>query len=67
MKITLEIDAEMDELEPLVRMILMGQVTEADVIKAQNREAAYKIAEKNARVSKLFLDAEQAQNTGKKR
>ena len=57
MKITLEIDAEMDELEPLVRMILMGQITEADLSKAKQREATYKMAANNARVSKLFLEA----------
>ena len=57
MKITLEIDAEMDELEPLVRMILMGQITEADLSKAKQREATYKMAANNARVSKFFLEA----------
>ena len=57
MKITLEIDAEMDELEPLVRMILMGQITEAELSKAKQREATYKMAAHNARVSQLFLEA----------
>lgn len=57
MKITVEIDAEMDELEPLVRMILMVQITEADLSKAKQREATYTIAANNARVSKLFLEA----------
>jgi hypothetical protein len=57
MKITVEIDAEMDELVPLVRMILMGQITEADLSKAKQREATYTMAASNARVSKLFVEA----------
>jgi len=57
MKITVEIDAEMDELVPLVRMILMGQITEADLSKAKQREATYAMAANNTRVSKLFLEA----------
>jgi hypothetical protein len=57
LKITFEIDAEMEELEPLVRMIMMGQVTEADLSKAKQREATYTMAANNARVSKLFLEA----------
>ena len=64
MKITLEIDADREDLESLVRMILLGQLSDADVIKAQNREAAYKMAENNARVSKLFLDVEQKLKSG---
>lgn len=57
MRISLEIDAETHELERLVRMLLMGQINDADVAKAKQREATYKMAESSARVSKLFIDA----------
>lgn len=61
MRITFEIDAELGEVETLVRMILMGQITEADLSKAQQREDTYKTAVANARVSQLFLQAHDEQ------
>jgi hypothetical protein len=57
MRISLEVDAETHELERLVRMLLLGQISDADVNKAAQREAAYKRAENSARVSQLFIDA----------
>lgn len=56
MKITLEIDAESNELEPLIRMLMHGPISDTDVARAKQREQTYKIAESNARVSQIFLE-----------
>ena len=61
MKITLEIDAELDDVETLVRMILMGQITDAELSKAKQRESTYKTAVINAKASQLFLKAHDEQ------
>ncbi|WP_146346998.1 hypothetical protein [Falsiphaeobacter marinintestinus] len=57
MKISLEIDADTSEIEALVRMLLLGQISDADVAKAKLRESTYQVAEMNARVSQLFVEA----------
>lgn len=53
----MEIEAETAELETLARMLLHGQITEADVEKAKEREFNYQNLERSARVSKLFVEA----------
>lgn len=55
MRISLEIGAETHELERLVRMLLLGQISDVDVAKAKQREVTYKMAENSARVSKLVI------------
>ncbi len=57
MRISLEIDADPSELETLVRMFMLGQISEEDVAKAKQRESTYQMAEMNARVSQLFVEA----------
>lgn len=57
LRISLEIDADTSELECLIRMIFLGQISDVDVAKAKQRESSYRMAEMNARVSHLFVEA----------
>ena len=57
MKISLEIEANSDEFEQIIRTIIFGQISDEDLKKAKQREADYRHAERTAYVTKLIVDA----------
>lgn len=57
MKISLEIEANSDEFEQIIRTIIFGQISDEDLKKAKQREAEYKHAERAAYTTKLIVDA----------
>lgn len=57
MKIELSIDGDPSEFEQMLRMLLLKQVTDGDIVKAKQREEHWKKIEGNTRVSQLFVEA----------